>query len=85
MAEAHKPDDGTIYPFKVNGIQFDNKDQMLLASEILKRAAEQGAMPGKPDEYVLHGEKRQYAADDEVNLAEDNIFITIPNKSTPVA
>ena len=85
MVEVNKPSDAISYPFKVNGIELASKEQVLLAGEILKRAAEHGAMPGKPDEYVLEGEKGGYERGDEVDLVEDNVFITVPNKPTPVA
>ncbi len=73
------------FPFKVNGVQFENPLQQLLASEILEIAKQKDAMPGPPGEYILQGEKRQYNPNEYVDLAQDNIFITIPNKATPVA
>lgn len=73
------------FAFKVNGIEFASPHQKLQAHEILELAEKRGAMPGKPEEYILQGEKRQYGWDDTVDLQEDNIFITISNKPTPVA
>ena len=78
-----KPED--LYSFKVNGIEIKIGRQKLPASEILKLAAEHHAMPGKPEEYVLQGDKGQYGPDDLVNLLEDDVFITIPTAPTPVA
>lgn len=73
------------FEFKVNGTQFATKQKNLTAREILELAASKGAIPGKPDEYELEGDKGRYKGSDVVNLAEDNIFITIPISPTPVA
>ena len=77
------------FTFKVNGVQIDTPHQKLVALDILKLAKEKGAIPGKPEEYILQGDKGpdkgKYKADDWVDLSEDNLFIAIPNKPTPVA
>ena len=71
--------------FKVNGVEIYTDHESLLAKEILELAKEKGAIPGKPEEYILKGDKGEYKGDDRVNLKEDNQFITIPDKPTPVA
>ena len=71
--------------FKVNGVEIQTDNQFLLAKEILKLAKEKGAIPGDPEDYILQGDKGKYKQDDNVNLKEDNLFIAIPNKPTPVA
>ena len=71
--------------FKVNGVEIYTDHESLLAKEILKLAKEKGAIPGNPDDYILQGDKGEYKGDDRVNLKEDNLFIAIPNKPTPVA
>ena len=73
------------FTFKVNGIEIKTDLSELLARQILALAAEHHAMPGKPDEYILQGDKGQYSRDELVDLAEDNIFVTIPTSPTPVA
>lgn len=73
------------FTFKVNGVEIPNERETLLAEEILKLAKDKGAIPGNPDDYILQGDKGKYKPDDMVNLAEDNLFIAIPNKPTPVA
>ena len=83
MPETLQP--GGSFPFKVNGIEITADFNELSAGDILKLAAEHHAMPGKPEEYVLQGDKGQYAPDDLVDLLEDNVFITIPTAPTPVA
>jgi len=70
---------------KVNGIQFEVKTQKLPAREILELAKQRGAVPGKPEEYDLQGEKGRYGPDDLVDLKVDNIFITLPKTPTQVA
>lgn len=73
------------FTFKVNGEEIYTDHESLLAEEILKLAKEKGAFPGNPDEYILQGDKGKYKGDDRVNLKEDNRFITILDKPTPVA
>ena len=85
MLDTEKPRPEGPFPFKVNGIEIKTELSELLARQILALAAEHHAMPGKPDEYVLQGEKGQYDQDELVDLLEDNIFITIPTTPTPVA
>ncbi|MXX14821.1 MAG: hypothetical protein F4Z86_15480 [Gemmatimonadetes bacterium] len=72
--------------FKVNGEEIYADHESLLAEEVLKLAKEKGAIPGNPEDYILQGDKGKYKGDDDrVNLEEDNLFIAIPNKPTPVA
>ena len=71
--------------FKVNGVEIYTDHESLLAKEILELAKEKGAIPGNPEDYILQGDKGKYKGDDRVNLKEDNLFIAIPNKPTPVA
>jgi len=85
MSEAVQSQREGTFAFEVNGIKIETGSKELRASEILKLAAEHHAMPGKPEEYVLQGDKGQYAPDDLVDLFEDNVFITIPTAPTPVA
>lgn len=73
------------FTIKVNGVEIHTNNQSPLAKEILELAKEKGAIPGEPDGYILQGDKGKYNADDRVNLEEDNLFIAIPNKPTPVA
>ena len=73
------------FTFKVNGVEIPNERETLLAKEILELAKNKGAIPGSPDKYILQGDKGKYKADDLVNLEEDNVFITIPDKPTQVA
>ena len=73
------------FTLKVNGVEIHTDHQSLLAKEILELGKEKGAIPGNPNEYILQGDKGKYKGDDRVNLAEDNQFITIPDKPTPVA
>lgn len=85
MAATAAKDEVRLFEFKVNGIELEVKSQKLAARKILELAKESGAMPGKSEEYELQGDKGLYKADDVVDLAEDNIFITLPTAPTPVA
>ena len=73
------------FAFKVNGEEIYTDHESLLAKEILALAKEKGAIPGKPEDYILKGDKGEYKGNDRINLKEDNQFITIPDKPTPVA
>jgi len=73
------------YEYKVNGVQLVSEEETLTATEILEFAREKGAIPGKPDGYILKGTKKDYDGDDVVDLAEDNLFITVPSTPTQVA
>ena len=73
------------YEYKVNGVQLVSDKQILSAAEILDLAREKGAIPGEPGGYILKGTKQDYTGDDRVNLAEDDLFITVPSTSTQVA
>ena len=73
------------YDFKVNGTEFQTEYQSPTALEILMIAKQGGAIPNNPDEYMLQGEKGVYQGVERVNLEEDNVFLTIPTSSTPVA
>ena len=73
------------YTFKVNGTEFSTDQQYLTANEILDLAKEKGEIPGDPKVYILKGDKGDYRGSDKIDLAEDNLFLTVPDTSTPVA
>lgn len=73
------------FALKVNGIEMTMSYIGVVAHDILERAKKNGAIPGKPEDYLLQGDKGQYGRNDWVDLEEDNRFIAIPNVSTPVA
>ena len=83
MVERRIP--GEEFELMVNGIEIETTHEKLVARDILELAAERGAMPGKPEGYILQGDKGQYKPDDWVDLKVDNVFITIPNTPTQVA
>ena len=85
MSDTDKQEENLVFTIKVNGIEIEVKRRELTAREILELAKQRGAMPGKPEEYILQGDKGQYGPDDRVDLAEENLFITIPNTPTQVA
>ena len=77
--------DTSDFTFKVNGDQLYSDVDKLMAIDILRIASAKGAIPKKPEDYDLKGEKGVYKHNDWVDLNEDSIFITIPTSSTPVA
>ena len=76
-----------IYSFTVNGTEIKTQHEKLTAGDILRLAIQQGAIPGKPEDYILesHEPERQFKADDVVDLTEYKDFITEKSGSTPVA
>lgn len=72
------------YELKVNGFAFTTDKPDPTALEILTIAKQGGAIPNDPEGYILRGDKGEYRGDDRVNLAEDNVFITVPTGPTPV-
>ena len=73
------------FTLKVNGTEIDTPHQKLVAHDILELAEKHGAIPGKPENYILEGAKGQYGWDGWVDLEEDDLFIALSNKPTPVA
>ena len=73
------------YSFKINGVDIPSESRYLSADAILGLAKGKGAIPGDPKDYILKGSKGDYSGNDQVDLAEDNLFLTVPNTSTPVA
>ena len=73
------------FALKVNGIEMTMREPRVVAHDILELAEKRGAIPGKPEDYILQGAKRQYGWDNWVDLEEDNLFIMVPNQPTPVA
>ena len=85
MAEASKVENNPPFEVEVNGVQIKLNEEKVLAIDILKKAKQQGAMPGQPDTYLLQGEKDLYKPEDWVDVSEDKVFITVPNTATDVA
>ena len=71
------------FEFKINGVEVKTPHRILTAGDILELAAKHGAIPRKPEQYTLEGDKGTYNWDDKVDLEEDNIFRTIPNTPPP--
>ena len=85
MTEANNVEQKTTFDITVNGVPIKVDVEKLLAEDVLEKAKEHGAMPGKPEDYQLQGEKSLYKPDDWVNFEEDKDFITIPSGPTDVA
>ena len=80
MAEGNGKDE---FEFKINGVEIGTPHQVLTAGDILELAEKHGAIPRKPEQYTLEGDKGSYAWEDKVDLEEDNVFRTIPNTPPP--
>lgn len=74
-----------VFYIKVNGTEIAVPSKELSALKILEFAKRAGAMPGEPGDYILQGDRDKYQGNDTVDLENDNQFITIPVKPTPVA
>lgn len=73
------------FTLKVNGVEMQMGQEKVVAHDILELAEKEGAIPGKPENYVLEGDKGRYGWDDWVNLSEDSVFITLRDAPTQVA
>lgn len=73
------------FTLKVNGIEMQMGQEKVVAHDVLELAEKEGAIPGKPENYVLEGDKGRYGRDDWVNLSEDSVFITLRDAPTQVA
>ena len=85
MPEASKVEQTSTFEITVNGVPIKVAADKLQAERVLEISKEHGAMPGKPKDYQLQGDKGLYKADDWVNFEEDKDFITIPQGPTDVA
>lgn len=75
----------TLFKVEVNGIEMQTEHQEMETLGVLELAEKHGAIPGKYNEYILRGDKREYGRDDRVDLSEDNSFITLRDRPTQVA
>lgn len=75
----------TLFRVEVNGIKMETEYQEMETLGVLELAEKHGAIPGKYNEYILRGDKREYGQDDRVDLSEDNSFITLRDRPTQVA
>lgn len=73
------------FTLKVNGVEMQMGQEKVVAHDILELAEKEGAIPGKPENYLLEGDKGRYGWDDCVNLSEDSVFITLRDAPTQVA
>ena len=85
MAKVSDMEQKSTFEIMVNGVQIKVDVEKLQAERVLEIAKEHGAMPGKPEDYLLQGEKYLYKPEDWVNFEEDKEFITIPAGPTDVA
>ena len=85
MAESSNVEQKSTFEITVNGVLIKVDVEKLPAESVLEIAKEHGAMPGKPEDYQLQGDKGLYKPNDWVNFKEDKEFITIPQGPTDVA
>ena len=70
---------------KVNGFEIRTTHETLVAHAILELAEKEAAFPGKSEDYMLLGDKGMYGRNDCVNVREDDLFVAVPSRATPVA
>ena len=85
MVEVSNVEQKFTIEIKVNGVAIKVDEEKLLAEKVLEIAKQHGAMPGKPEDYLLQGDQHLYKPEDWVNFEEDKEFITIPEGPTDVA
>ena len=76
---------GKNFEVKVNGTEMAMGDANPTALEILALAKTLGAIPNDPKGYILQGDKGEYFGDQQVDLEEDRVFITLPLSPAQVA
>ena len=76
---------GKNFEVKVNGTEMAMGDANPTALEILALAKTLGAIPNDPMGYILQGDKGEYFGDQQVDLEEDRVFITLPLSPAQVA
>ena len=78
---------GAPITFKVNGVVLESTHEKLVSLDILKMAAEKGAVAGKPEDYYLQdiASTHKYKHEDWVELKQDEEFLAVPQGPTPVA
>ena len=76
---------GKNFEVKVNGTEISMEDAKPTALEILALAKTLGAIPNDPIGYILQGDKGEYLGDQQVDLEEERVFITIPLSPAQVA
>ncbi len=76
-----------IFTFTVNGTEIKTDHEKLVAADILKLAERAGAIPTKPEHYILESteEEHRFKNDEWVDLREYKAFLTVPTGKTDVA
>lgn len=77
-----------VFTFKVNDTEIASEFRKVLARELLELAVKNGAVQGRPEDYILKSltkHNKQYQWDEEVDLQEDDQFITLLNTPVVVA
>lgn len=76
-----------LFTFVVNGIEIKTTHEKLVAADILKLAVDNGAIQGKPEDYILESDEPEHTFkdDDWVDFREYKEFITEKSGATPVA
>ena len=78
----------SIFTYTINGVKIESHYEKLTAMDILEMAAEQGAIDGKPQDYILQSlkdDERSYKPEDTVDLSLNNEFIALSSSPTLVA
>ena len=77
----------TQFTIEVNGVDIKVSYEKLVAADVLKLAAEHGAISGKPDSYILESEEpeREFKNDDWIDFHEYKEFTAERSGPTPIA
>ncbi len=82
-----EPQTDEQFTIEVNGIEIKIEYEKLVAADILKRAANNGAFSGKWEDYVLESDDpvHEFKNNDWVDFHEYKIFSAEKSGSTPIA
>lgn len=83
MDDQHKEQFAVV----VNGKEIKLSHEKLVAADLLKLAAQHGAISGKPEEYILISDdpEHEFKNDDWVNFHEYKVFTAERSTPTPIA
>lgn len=80
--------DAERYEFEVNGHELYSPQQKLTAGEVLEIAKAGNALDGDIGDQTLEdldGTHGEFPVTEEIDLREDHVFVTMPNRPAPVA
>lgn len=72
---------------KVNGVEIEVTEEVVVARELVVKAKENGGIAGYVDEYVVErlNQEGEIGIDETIRITEHEEFLAVPVEATPVA